>query len=219
VKLLDRPGRNALQRDRSELSTPILLRPELLHRAVEEDLHLLVHVHLVLQQLVSAEPVASLDHRDLVHELGEEQALLQPAVPAAQHDQLLGALVERPITRGAEVDSRPDQLVLPGRVRPAVRGAAGDEGGSGVVVVAGGRLHVHLVAVARDREDRHGLQQLDSVPPCLLDDPFGQLGPADPLREAGVVVEAFGHAGLSAKALAVDHERLEILASCVDRGR
>jgi len=88
-----------------------------------------------------------------------------------------------------------------------------------VVVVAGGGLHVHLVAVARDREDRHGLQELDPVPSRLLDDPLGKLGPPDALREAGIVVEAFGHAGLSAQTLAVDDEGLEVLAGCVDRRR
>jgi hypothetical protein len=40
-----------------------------------------------------------------------------------------------------------------------------------------------------------------------------------PVGEARVVVEALGHAGLAAETLAVDHERLQVLAGRVDRGR
>ena len=71
-----------------------------------------------------------------------------------------------------------------------------------VVVVRRG-LDLDLLTVAADRGYRDRLQHLDAVPPRLLDDPVRELGAAYALGEAGVVVEAFGHAGLAAEALSI----------------
>jgi hypothetical protein len=46
-----------------------------------------------------------------------------------------------------------------------------------------------------------------------------QLGPHDPLREAGVVVDLGGDHQLAAGAEALDHEGREVGASGVQRGR
>src|SRR5581483_9268484 len=142
----------------------------------------------------------------------------EPAVATAEDQELLRAPIEGAVARGAEVDAGPDQRVLARSVGSPVGGAGGHEHRPSVIVLAGRRLDVDLVTVARHPADRDRLQHLDPVAPGLLDDPVGELGPADPVGEPGVVVQAFGHAGLPAETLAVDDQRLEVLASGIDGG-
>ena len=97
---------------------------------------------LVLQQLVGRQPLAALDDRHLVDELREEQALLEPAVAAAEHHEPARPLVEGPVARRAEVDPGADQVVLTGSARPPVGRSRREQRRAGVVVVAGGGLDV-----------------------------------------------------------------------------
>ena len=127
----------------------------------------------------------ALHDRDLVDELREEQPLLETAVAAAEHDELVGALVERAVAGRAEVDAGADQVVLAGRAGPPVGRAGRDERGARVVVVAGRGLDVDLLAVAPRSTHRDGLQHLDAVALRLQHDPVGELGAADALGEPG----------------------------------
>ena len=115
------------------------------------------------------------------------------------------------------MDAGADQIVLAGRAGHPVRRAGRDERGARMVVVAGRGLDVDLLAVARDRPHGDGLEHLHAVALRLQHDPVGELGPADAFGEAWVVVEPFRDAGLTTQALAVDHQRLQVLSSGVDR--
>jgi hypothetical protein len=66
----------------------------------------------VLEDLRAFERRAVRDEADPLGELAEEQSLLEGGVPAADDEQLLGALVEGSVARRAEVDARPDELLL-----------------------------------------------------------------------------------------------------------
>src|SRR5215216_4794919 len=208
-----------LESDRAQLATAVVLGPELDNLAGEQDLHRGRHHHLVLEQLVGGQPVAPLHDRHLVDELREEQPFLETAVAAAEDEELARALVEGAVAGRAEVDAGADEVVLTRRSCHPVRRAGRDERGACVVMVAGRGLDVDLLSVDRDRAHRDGLEHLHAVALRLLDDPVGELRAADALGEPGVVVEAFGHAGLTAEALAVDHQGLQVLAGRVDRGR
>ena len=150
---------------------------------------------------------------------GEEQPLLEPAVPAAEDEELGRALVERTVARRAEVDAGADQVVLALGAGPAVRRARRDQRGARVVVVAGRGLDVDLLAVVRTAVTETACSISTPYRLRLLHDPVGELGAADAVGEPGVVVEPLGHARLTAEALAVDHQRLEVLARGVDRRR
>ena len=65
----------------------------------------------------------------------------------------------------------------------------------------------------------HCGQKLHAVPAGLGDEPVGQVGPGDPVREAGVVVDALGQPGLPAEAGLVHHQRVDALAGGIDGGR
>ena len=51
------------------------------------------------------------------------------------------------------------------------------------------------------------------------DEPVRQLGAADALREAGIVVDPVGRAGLAAEGAPLDHERVHPFPGRVDRRR
>ena len=146
----------------------------------------------------------------------------RPGVAAADHHQLVGALVERPVAGRAEVDPAPIRSSSPSASVRRYDGAGRDERRSRVIVVTGRRLDIELAVgghahVGGDARHRHGLQHLDAVALGLLHEAIGELGAADPLREPGIVVEPLRDARLSAEPLRVDDQRLEVLPGRVDR--
>ncbi len=158
-------------------------------------------------------------HPDPVGELGQEQRLLQRRVAAADHQQLVGAPVERTVAGGAEVHARADQVVLARYPQPPVLRAGRDQHRAAGDLLTGGELHVHSALVGRQPGDLDRGEQLHAVPAGLLDEPVGQLAAADAVREAGVVVDPLGDAGLAAEAGLVHHDRLDALPGGVDGGR
>ena len=77
---------------------------------------------LVLQNLAGAEAVADLQDCHAGGETGEEQALLDAAVAAADHQGFL-ASIEGAVAGGAEVYAGADKVVLAGDVEATVTGA------------------------------------------------------------------------------------------------
>ncbi len=86
-------------------------------------------------------------HPDVLGELGEVQPLLEGGVAAADDDDLLGPLVEGPVTRGAEVDAGADQVVLAGDVEAPVGRTGGHDHGVGREDLAGREGGHQVVAV------------------------------------------------------------------------
>lgn len=62
---------------------------------------------LLLQQRRGLQLRCELDQADPVGESGEEQTLLGAGVASPDHQDLVGALVEGPVARGAVVDPPP----------------------------------------------------------------------------------------------------------------
>ena len=66
-----------------------------------------------------------------------------------------------------------------------------------------------------DAGDRAGDEDLGPEPVRLLERPLRELVPGDARREAEIVLDPRGRAGLSAGRLALDHDRLEALGRSV----
>ena len=147
-----------------------------------------------------------LDDGHVLGELGEEQALLEARVAAADHDHLARAAVEGPsqvAQKWTPAPMRSSSPAAPVRryVDPvATSTAAGrdDLARRGVVTHRGAVdarrcRYAPRPAAARRRSARPGGSNA-----------LGQLGAADAVGEAGVVVEPLGHAGLAAERRAVE---------------
>ena len=78
--------------------------------------------------------------------------------------------------------------------------------------------HVKPALAARSATDLARQQEVGAEHPGLLVAALGQLGPADPAREAEVVADQRARAGLAADRLALDDQRAQPLGGGVDRG-
>ncbi len=144
---------------------------------------------------------------------------LERRVAAPDDHELLGAAVEGPVARGAEVDAQADEAVLAVDPQAAVPGARGHDRDVAAVHVARRSRDRQRPHVARDRDDLDRGQQLDPVALGVCHEAPGELGAADALGEAGVVVDPLRRTRLPAKRAPLDDERLHPLASRVDGGR
>ena len=99
------------------------------HR-VPDELHLGVGEGALLGDLLGAQLVAAVHHVDLVGELGEEHALLDGGVAAADHGHRL-ALVEGAVAGGAPRHAAPDELGLAGDARELRHHARRQDDGAG----------------------------------------------------------------------------------------
>ncbi len=105
---------------------PLAFEPDDVHPGVDGELG--VGAHPLLEDGGGRQLGAGQDP-DALGELREVQALLQGGVAAADHHDLVGPLVEGPVTRGAEVDPCADELVLAGDVEAAVGRPRGHDHG------------------------------------------------------------------------------------------
>ena len=162
---------------------------------------------------------AAIDHGDMLGELREEQALLEPGVARAQDHELGRALVEGTVAGGAEVHAGADEVILARGTCAAVGRARGYQRRAGRDLLARRERDDRATASGIDGLHRDGRQQLDAVASGLLGEAIGELGAADPLREAGVVVESLGDTRLPAERGPLDDQGAQVLAGGVDRRR
>ena len=151
-------------------------------------------------------------------EPGEKQSFLKPAVAAADHHDV-PPLVEGAIARGAEVDTSADEVLFSWHTQAPVGGAGGQNDGGGAVLLAGLDLYRPVVAVLLQRSDILGSQNLHVEALGLLPEALGQLGAADGLGEAGVVLYLLGDARLAPYAGPFDYEGAQPLSGRVDARR
>ena len=153
---------------------------------------------------------------DLAGEAGEEGRLLQRAVAAADHDDLLVA-EEEAVAGRAPGHAAAGEPVLAGDAQRPVRRAHGQHDGAGAV-----RRLPHLddldlagqVDLGRVVGDELGAEALG-----LLAQVVHELGPHDAVREAGVVLDVGGvHERAAGGHRALEHQRSEPGAGQVDGG-
>ena len=175
-------------------------------------------VRLLPKYLAGAEPLATLQQCHFAGELCEEQALLNAAVASAHHYHVL-LLVEGPVAGRAEVDTGADEVLFARYVQPAVPGSRGEQDGARRVLVAA-LCPDNLVLPHRlDRGDGLGGQYLHAEALDLGPDPVGELAAADSVREARIVVDPLGYAGLTPDAAALDDKGVDAFAGRVQRRR
>ena len=156
-----------------------------------------------------------MDHRHLAAEARQEQRLFHRRVAAADDDDVLVA-EERAVARRARRHAAPAQPRLAGDVQPARARAGRDDHAVGGVLVLGGA------------HDERPLGEVDLGDVDVVDhraEPLGlrakrlhQLGPHDPVREAGVVLDLGGEHELPAVHVAGEDDRGEVRAGGVDGG-
>ena len=197
---------------------------ELLDHLAAGDLHRLVadelldarrRPRLVHEDLIAV-PGAAADHVHLLRDAAHLDRGLEGRVAAADDgDGLLP--VERAVARGAVHNAPPGELVLAGDLQVALLGAAGDDHGPGLDLLAGGELEDLGAAVHADAGDALADEPLEPVHVGLLEHQPHQLGTLDD-RHPGVVGHEVGDADLSAE-VERDQDRREVLAGGVQRGR
>ena len=117
------------------------------------------------------------------------------------------------------MDAGAYEVLLAGHAQPQVGGAGDYYRRAGAVLVArlGGDGDVR--AFPPQRPDTYGGEELDAVALRLLDHAFSELGAADALREAGIVVDTLGGASLSPQRALLDDQGVDALTSAVDGRR
>ena len=153
-------------------------------------------------------------------EAGEVHRGLPGRVAAADDDDLSVVHLPGRRHRGAVVDASPDERLDLGNADPAVVDARGDDDGPGADVAALGRHDVRLVALADlQRGDRPPGVEAGAEQQGLAAGALGELHARDAAREAEVVADHRGGAGLPADGLGLHDDRAQALAGPVDRGR
>ena len=152
-------------------------------------------------------------------ELGEEDRLLHGGVAATHHDRM-GAAEERGVAGGAVAHATAAEQLLAGHAQLLVLGAHREDHGARAVLIL---ADPHAVNAARllGELDAIGLrcQQARAEALRLFAEALHQLRAHDRLREARVVLDVGGLLQQAAPGEALDHERLEVRARCVERGR
>src|SRR5580700_10204438 len=159
------------------------------------------------------------EHPDLLGELGQVQTLLEGRVATADHQYLVGPLVEGPVTGGAEVDAGADEFLLAGDVETAVRRAGGHDHRVGGELLTGGQRGDHVVVIVLHGGDRHCGDELHSVSADLSHEPVGQLAAGDAVGESRIVVDPVADPGLAAEGAGVYDDRVDTFPGGVDGGR
>jgi hypothetical protein len=167
-----------------------------------------------LHDLASAEGISTVDQVDLSSEPGQEECFFQGAVPAADHRHFLAA-EEEAVTGRAGADAMASQARLAVDAEPESLGTGGHDTGLGPI------FH------ARRPEPERPAAQVDTIDISVNDarsesfrlpaEKVHQLRTADPVREAGVVLDFAGDHQLSAAGHAADHHRLQVRPGGVDR--
>ncbi len=159
------------------------------------------------------------DHRDLLRVAREEHGPLARRVGAADDEHIL-APVERGLgQRGAVVDAGSRQRLRARHLEPPDGDARGrDERHAGELGPVGER-HDLVVGVDADARDLLGNEDLCAEPLRLRRRPPREIGAAQPLRKAEVVLDPRARAGLAARRVLLDEDCAEALRCAVHRGR
>jgi hypothetical protein len=113
-------------------TAPVALELENVYPGVDRELR--VGPHALLQQRRGGQAGAG-QHPYPLGEFGQVQPLLEGRVAAADHDDLLGSFVERPVARRAEVNA--DEVFLTGHAEAPVRRPGGHDHGVGGELLPG----------------------------------------------------------------------------------
>ena len=170
---------------------------------------------LVPEPLVAA-PRAAADHVHLLGDAAHLDGRLEGRAAAADDGDGL-VPVERAVAGGAVDDAATGELVLAGDLELALLGAAGDDHGARLDLLARGELEDLGATVDADAVDALADHPLEPVHVRLLEHEPHELGALDD-RHAGVVGHQMGDADLPAE-VQRDEDRREVLAGGVQRGR
>ena len=168
-----------------------------------------------------AELVAAVDDRDLAGELGQEGGVLHRGVAAADHDRLLVA-EEGGVAGGAVGDAARGQLVLAGHAELLRLGAHRQDHRAGADLLVADVDAVDARRASLGELDPGGVvgdearaEALGLVAEAAASSP----GPSTPSGIARVVLHVGRLLEQAAPREALDHERLEVGARRVQRGR
>jgi len=154
---------------------------------------------------------------DLLGELGEEHALLDGGVAAADDGDRL-VPVQGAVAGGAPADAAADELGLAGDARPPRLHAGGEDHRAREDLLPVRGHDVVALGVAAKLGDALDLAHLGAELLGLLLHLLGEVEPRDALGEAGVVLHEVGEGDLPAGHVALEDGRLEAAAAAVDAG-
>jgi len=196
----------------------VVLADDLVDDGIPHPAHLRVGERPFLGRFVRPELVATMDHDDLVGELGEEHPLLDRGVAAADHHDLLAA-VEEAVAGGAGRDATTVERVL-ARYAQASRIRSRRQNHRPCPIV--GLVAVHDEPVVGVPGQPLDLLHHDARAELLglLDHALRQLRARDGLVETGVVLDLFGLGDLAAGQAFLEDEGVELPSTRVDaRGK
>ena len=155
---------------------------------------------------------------DLLGELGEEHALLDSGVAAADHRDRLVA-VQGAVAGGAPADAAADELRLARDARTTRLDAGCEDDRARVDLLAVGDQYVEALGIGAQRAHALDLAHLGTELLGLLLHLLREVEPGDALGEARVVLDQVGEGDLPAGHVALEDGGLEATATAVDAGR
>ena len=209
-QLAQRPGLGVLEPNPGDA----VLAEDVVHDGVPGDLDLLVGQGPLLHDLGAAELVPAVDQGDLGRKAGQEGGLLERAVAAADHGDLL-VPEEEAVAGRAGRDPTPLEALLGVEAQPAGRRARGEDHGLRFVEVVPDpdlerpRGEVHL--------GDHVIDMLGAEALRLGPHLSHELGPLDALGEPGEVLHVRGDCELATGLETLDDEGLEVGPRGVER--
>ncbi len=171
----------------------------------------------ILQDLLGAEIVAPVRHRDLGGEVGQEQSLLDRGIAAAHHHHVLAA-IEKSVAGGAGRDPVALEPLLRRQLQPARLRPGRDDERIGQIDVAGIAFEPERPPVERDLVDVIGHDPGAYVLGLLLH-LLHQPGSLDDVGKARIVLDLGGDGELAARLDTLDEDGFQHRSRGVDGGR
>ena len=160
--------------------------------------------------------VAPHQHRHQPGVPGQVQRGLAGRVPRAHHEHVAVGHGPGLGPGRAKEHAGPDQRLQPRHGQPAPRDAGRDDRRLRGDLTAVGQAHDARLAAFRQADGGLGEHHVRAEDPGLLARPAGELVPADPVREAGVIADHRAVPGLAAGDGLLQHDRLQPLGRGVD---
>jgi hypothetical protein len=145
------------------------------------------------------------------------QGRLAGRVPAADHDRVPAAQRRRLAPRRSVVDAGSDERLDRRIAEPAIGHAGRDQHGARAQLAPVGQRHDSVAALGGQGRHASHEDEVRAEDGGLAERSHRELLAADSPREAEVVADHRGRAGLTARSLALDHDRLEALGRRGDR--